>query len=797
MLAAVAARDLVLLGGVAGAGKSRLLAELTRVRPVPVLAARAFLPERAEAWGLARTVLREALDAALPDLPAHVRAALAVLLPELGDPPVALDAESHRALVLAGGLRLLESAVGEGALLVVDDVQWADPSSLALLGSALARLPLLSAVLAYRPEELSADVLDGLRGARDTVEIALGPLSEAAVAAWSRPISLARCAATTTPFALAEVLRELAARGELVAGADGTWAARDAAALAEAAELGRAGQRSAIRRRAARQTGLCAEVLGLLALLAREAPAQTLATAAGVPPRAVLDALSALTAAGLVRLGERGWATAHDLVAETVTAALAAGERGRLHGLLARAVEAEDADPSETARHHRAAGDVGAAARAYLRAAERALAGHATAEAAVLASAGLALTCSTAPRPQRGPGVGPCGVGGSGGAVAAGPRAAEPSLRRGGRVDGPGRPWRPTCGPRGRGAGRPRRPRRRRRPARRPHRHRARPRAFPAPRPARDAHVRGAGRSAGVGAGRAGARRGGRRPGGPRRRAGDRRGHRHEHRPGRARPRTGRGGARAPTAGSATPRASRGSSTAGRWRRSSTGVSTEGVAGVRPGRTALRRLRGAAPGDHAAVHPWPRARVRRRARRRASAETTAAVRLARELDTAEGQAYALWHRSEALSALGRADEAEADAREALRHAAGHRGWTATGHRALGIALTTRGELDAAAAAFAASAEVAGESLTLFASWAAARRALVALAAGSTVGVAAWVAHALSVGPPLGHYEARLAEVELAEARDDPAADTLAAAARTLAEAGGHRASLAGLDRARK
>ena len=278
--AAVAARGLVLLGGVAGAGKSRLLAELTRVCPVPVLAARAFLPERAEAWGLARTVLRETLDADVPDLPPHVRAALAVLLPELGDPPVALDAESHRALVLAGGLRLLESAVGEGALLVVDDLQWADPSSRALLGSALARLPRLAAVLAYRTEELPADVLEDLRGVRDTVEISLGELPDAAVATLVTP-ELARAVGAATPFALAEVLRELAGRGALVAAPDGTWAARDAAALGQAEALGRAGQRSAIRRRAARQSGLCAEVLALLALLAREAPAQTLAVAAG------------------------------------------------------------------------------------------------------------------------------------------------------------------------------------------------------------------------------------------------------------------------------------------------------------------------------------------------------------------------------------------------------------------------------------------------------------------------------------------------------------------------------------
>jgi len=46
-------------------------------------------------------------------------------------------------LLVSGALRLLEAAAGAGALLVVDDLQWADPSSLALLGSVLARLPRL------------------------------------------------------------------------------------------------------------------------------------------------------------------------------------------------------------------------------------------------------------------------------------------------------------------------------------------------------------------------------------------------------------------------------------------------------------------------------------------------------------------------------------------------------------------------------------------------------------------------------------------------------------------------------
>jgi tetratricopeptide (TPR) repeat protein len=172
-------------------------------------------------------------------------------------------------------------------------------------------------------------------------------------------------------------------------------------------------------------------------------------------------------------------------------------------------------------------------------------------------------------------------------------------------------------------------------------------------------------------------------------------------------------------------------------------------------------------------------------------DTSEALRLARDLDAPEAQAYALWHRSEALSGLRRADEAEADAREALAIARSidHRGWTATAYRALGIARQAGGVLDEAAAAFTASAETAGEDLTLFACWAAARRALVAIAIGRPETAEPLVERALAIGPPLGRYEARLAAVELATAlgRADRAA--LAAAALAEARNGGHAVSV--------
>ena len=83
--------------------------------------------------------------------------------------------------------------------------------------------------------------------------------------------------------------------------------------------------------------------------------------------------------------------------------------------------------------------------------------------------------------------------------------------------------------------------------------------------------------------------------------------------------------------------------------------------------------------------------------------------------------------------------------------------------------------------------MAGDALTLFASWAAARSALVAVERGRLAEAAPLVARALAVGPPLGHYEARLAQVELAAARDAAGRRELAAAALAAAVQAGYSA----------
>ena len=734
---AIERREIVAVCGPAGVGKSRLVAEALGGATLPVITARAFPGERAEAWGLARSLLAEALaaDAGVADaLPARVRDALAWLLPELADSPSTLDGESRRALLLAGGLRVLDLVTGRGAVLVVDDLQWADPSSVALLASVLDRLPRLAVVLAHRTDELDAPTVAGIAGSRPVTELALGPLPAPAVDRLAHDPALGaalRAATDGTPFAIAEVLRELATRG--------ATGRPDVAELA--AELGRAGQRRAVRRRAQRLAAAPAQLLGLVALLAREAPARTLAAAAGQDPRTVLGELSELARAGLLRLGEQGWAPAHDLVGETVAAGLDPGERGRLHGLLAAALEAEGADLAEVARHHRDAGDRAAAAACYARSASRALEQHATREAGALAEAGLAL--------QPGPPVRAALLDARAESRAAhgDPAGAIEDVHAALRDAGPDRSRRLS-------------------------------RLAMLTSGAQD--LRRAAELAELAVVEAGSDEAARALALETSAILDM----NLDRADRSRVRSEQSLELYRALGDA-----RGVARILDGRAMATfldGRITDGVELF--GRVAqlfedsgdlLRVVTPRSTRGHGLVF----------ADRAADglAETDAALRLARELDAPEGQAYALWHRSEALSGLDRTDEAEADAREALRiaRAAGHRGWTATAHRALGIARQTAGELDAAGRAFADSAEVAGDALTLFASWAAARSALVALGRGALDAAEPLVRRALAVGPPLGHHEARLAQVELAAARgaDDRAA--LAVAALERAEQDGY------------
>jgi hypothetical protein len=321
--------------------------------------------------------------------------ALGTLLPELDSAAEGVaDRESLRALIQEAAIRLLGAV---DRVLVVDDLQWADPTSLAMLETARARRPDLRLVLAYRPEEIPEDSAVGalLRRVAVDVRVHLAGLSRAAIGDLVADDRLADALAGSTdrtPLALTEVLRALAGDGGVARDAAGRWRCVDAAAVERATRVGEHGQRSAIGARADRQQPQVRDVLDLICLLAREAPPATLARACGVDEAEVLDRLGTLLRAGLVRLGELGWAGSHDMVGEALSARMDDARRARLHRLLAQALEDVGDDPAEIARHWREAGEPGRASTAYARAARAALDSFADREAATLSGDALALT---------------------------------------------------------------------------------------------------------------------------------------------------------------------------------------------------------------------------------------------------------------------------------------------------------------------------------------------------------------------------------------------------------------------
>ncbi|MGH8900187.1 MAG: BTAD domain-containing putative transcriptional regulator [Egibacteraceae bacterium] len=409
VLSAVAGpvHGIAVVSGLPGSGKSRLLAEVAARSRVPVVAARAFPGEREDAWALARALLREALsvdpDAALA-IPDRAAQAVADIVPELEElrpiPSALLDPESRRALAIQGAVCIAASVSAKGALLIVDDLQGGDPTSLRLLRQVIQGTSSLGVILAYRPEEVSlkgsvAAFLADLYESRSEVRrLGLGALSAQAIGELVADDVLARVIAEETdrtPLAVTEVLRALARRGAIDRDAQGRWRARTEAARRVAQRAARAGQRQVIRIRTDRQPRARRETLCLLALRGRETPARILAAARGVEQTAALDDLDALARAGLARLGEEGWATAHDVIGESVAEEVDQAERGRLHQMLARALRTDGADPSELARHLAAAGDRGAAADAFAQAARGSLDRYASEEAERLADAGLRL----------------------------------------------------------------------------------------------------------------------------------------------------------------------------------------------------------------------------------------------------------------------------------------------------------------------------------------------------------------------------------------------------------------------
>ncbi|HEU5419357.1 MAG TPA: AAA family ATPase [Streptosporangiaceae bacterium] len=403
--AAANAPRVVLVTGPSGIGKSALLAEAARRAGVPVLSAQAFAPDQHEAWSLAgRLVAQAARRLPLPvaEIAAEAEAsALAEAVPGL---PVSAspilrgaDEETRRALALQGAVRLIAATARPRCLIVADDLQWADPTSLTLLGLLLRRLDGVSLAAAYRADgnHPGADLVEALGlPAAQVASITLGPLPARVIRDLFSDQLLAEALirqAGRTPFTVTEVIAALARQGEITRDEDGRWRMRPGRDATAAARVVAAGIRHAA---GSRLTGLPArwrDMLGLLTLLGRPAPPPLLAAAGGTGLHAALDTLEGLASAGLASLGPQGWSPCHELLRRAVTAAMRPAETARCHALLAQALRRHGADPAETAGHLADSGDNDGAAREYAAAARRELERVCDREAIRLAEAGLSL----------------------------------------------------------------------------------------------------------------------------------------------------------------------------------------------------------------------------------------------------------------------------------------------------------------------------------------------------------------------------------------------------------------------
>jgi DNA-binding SARP family transcriptional activator len=194
----------VVLEGEAGIGKTRLAEEFLAYaarRGSTTVAARCYPGEMDLAYGpfvegLSAAIHRRGAAARLGEVPAHLLAEAARLLPELADmrpglaSPPPLETPGAQSRFFEGIGRVL-LAVCEGpspGVLSIDDAHWADASSLDLLAYLVRRLRdgRLCVVLTWREEETPSDhrlrgVLTEAQRARAATVVRLSRLDRAAV----------------------------------------------------------------------------------------------------------------------------------------------------------------------------------------------------------------------------------------------------------------------------------------------------------------------------------------------------------------------------------------------------------------------------------------------------------------------------------------------------------------------------------------------------------------------------------------------------------------------------------------
>lgn len=413
------ARQLVLISGEPGVGKTRLSTEFARTIPPDgnVIVGRcdreALIPYQPFVEALewyARECPRRMLEASFR----HVESTseLAQLVPSFGRrltlvaERIELNAEGQRYRLFNAVAALLAASARERPLLLLlEDLHWSDRPTVLMLRHLL-RSPAIAplcVVATYRESDIErthpfAEMLADLRREEGVARIALGGLAESDVKTFIEA-SVGTASDTLTslvadrtegnPFFMTEVLRHLGEVGELDRLASGIQprSTRDTPILPE-------GVRETIGHRLARQSETVHGVLAQASVIGRDFRLPVLQAVAELPEDALLDALDAAVAGRLIQevAGAQGRYTfTHALVRETLYGELTTVRRGRLHRRVGEALErlspSGDEPLADLAFHFSeavavAGGDIQRAVSYAVRAAERATSAFAMEDAA-------------------------------------------------------------------------------------------------------------------------------------------------------------------------------------------------------------------------------------------------------------------------------------------------------------------------------------------------------------------------------------------------------------------------------
>ncbi|MGH8972898.1 MAG: BTAD domain-containing putative transcriptional regulator [Acidimicrobiia bacterium] len=414
-------RQLLLLAGEPGIGKSRLSAEFARTAyggGAAVLFGRCD-----EGMGVPYQPFVEALSRYLRQAPqvalGRLAGELVRLLPEVGErihglpPPLRSDPETERYRLFDAVAAWL-GAVSETApvLFVIEDLHWATKPTLLLLSHLLRSDEDLHLLLltTFRDTPLDmtpdlADLVAELLRQPGVERIRLAGLDESGVGALMEAQAghdlddegwaLARIVRSETagnPFYVREMLRLLAEKGDIVR-RDGRWVPGQPLAQLDVPDS----VRDVVERRLTRLPDRTSEMLALAAVLGERFDLPLLAQASGESESSVIQALRPAVSARLVNETDGGsYQFTHALVRSALEDALGPTRGVQLHRAAGLAVEAVHAGHLEAhlpqLAHHFARGrDVHKAIEYASRAGDRALAQLAHDEAASYYASALEL----------------------------------------------------------------------------------------------------------------------------------------------------------------------------------------------------------------------------------------------------------------------------------------------------------------------------------------------------------------------------------------------------------------------